>query len=115
MCGTYTCMYTCVYLGAHTCIKRFFYFLQIWPNDSQCSVTHLKLKGPGRSCCGSQVQNLTSILEVVGSIPGLTQRVQDLALLWLRCRPTPSLGTSMCHRCGPKEQKKKEKRKTQVF
>ena len=42
----------------------------------------------------------------------------DLALLWLWCklvttaliRP-PSLGTSICHRCGPKNKTKKKKKK----
>ena len=29
----------------------------------------------------------TSILEGVGSIPGLDQWIKDLALLWLWCRP----------------------------
>ena len=33
------------------------------------------------SHCGSGVMNLTSIYENVGSIPGLTQWVKDLALL----------------------------------
>ena len=34
-----------------------------------------------------RVKNPTSIHEDVGSIPGLTQRFKDLALLWLGCRP----------------------------
>ena len=66
-----------------------------------------------------------------GSIPGFAQWVKDLALLELWCRSqtqlrshvtvavvqagscsfdsTPSLGTSICHRCGPKKKKKKRK------
>ena len=51
--------------------------------------------------------NLTRNCEVSGSIPGLTQGVKDLALLWLWCRLAatasirpPSPGTSICRRCG---------------
>ena len=33
------------------------------------------------------VKNLTSICEVMGLIPGLTQWVKDLALLWRWYRP----------------------------
>ena len=44
--------------------------------------------------------------------------VSDLALLWLWlwCRPvvtsdlTPSLGTSICRRCGPKKERKKKRK-----
>ena len=37
------------------------------------------------SCCGSAVRNQTSILEDMGSIPGLTQRVKDLVFWSLNC------------------------------
>ena len=47
--------------------------------------------------------------------------ILDPALLWLWCRSeavnsnsTPNLGTSICHRCGPKNQKKKRKKKKAV-
>ena len=70
--------------------------------------------------------NLTRNHEVARSIPGLTQWVKDLAdchELWCRSKTwlgsgiavavagscssdsTPSLGTSICCRCGPKKQK----------
>ena len=36
---------------------------------------------------GSAITNPTSIYEVPDLIPGFTQWVKDLALLWLWCRP----------------------------
>ena len=76
-----------------------------------------------RSHCGTAEMNLTRNSEVEDSIPGLTQWVKvamscgvgcihssDLALLWLWRRVVatapngpPSLGTSICCRCGPKK------------
>ena len=53
--------------------------------------------------------NPTSIHKDVCLIPGLSQWVKDLALLWLWCRLsaaadlTTNLGTSICHGCGPKK------------
>ena len=73
--------------------------------------------------------NLTSIHEDTDLIPGLAQCLKDLVLRELWCRSqtrlrsstvvavalagscssslTPSLGTSICHRCGPKKRGKK--------
>ena len=71
------------------------------------------------------IANLTSIHEVVGSVPGLTQWLKDPALLWavvkvtdaawiLNCcgcgaggssHWTPSPEASICHKCGPKKAK----------
>ena len=39
------------------------------------------------SRCGAAETNLTRNCKIVGSLPGLAQRVKDLALLWLWHRP----------------------------
>ena len=59
-------------------------------------------------------RNPTGIHEDVCSICGLTKWVKDPALLWLWSAAaalilTPSLGTYICGRCGPKKKKKKGK------
>ena len=80
-----------------------------------------------------KMKNLTAIHEYVGLSPGLVQWVKessialssgvgygcglDLPLLWLwhkgaSCSSdsTPSLVTSICHKCGPKKTKKERKK-----
>ena len=93
----------------------------------------LKLNKWGVPFVAQQLTNLTKIREDVGSIPGLTQWIKDPVFHEVRCRlqtrlgsdvavavavveagsyssnSTPSLGTSICRRCGPKKQKKKKK------
>ena len=61
-----------------------------------------------------RLMNPTSIREDTGSIPGLAQWAQDPGIavscgVGRRCsNSTPSLGTSMCPRCGPKKDQKKK-------
>ena len=61
--------------------------------------------------------NPTSIQEDVGSIPGLTQRVKDLALLWLWHRlaavaPIPPLAWELPYAVGAALKKKKKEKKS---
>ena len=64
----------------------------------------------------SRLRTWHSVCEDVDSNPGLAQWVRELRI-WHCCGcgvdyscssdSTPSLGTSICHRCGPKKKKKK--------
>ena len=90
----------------------------------------------GSSHCGSAHQNLTSIQEDEGLIPGLNKQVKDPELLQgvaqvadaaqVPCccccsfsfDSTPSLRTSICHMCSIKkirEGKKKKRRQEKIF
>ena len=75
------------------------------------------------SCRGTAETNPTGIHEVAGSIPGLTQRVKDLVLLWLWCRlatvaPIRPLAWeppyAMCAALKRPKKKKKGKKKNSV-
>ena len=56
----------------------------------------------------SRLRTQCCLREDTGSIPGLTQQVEDRTWLWLWCRPqlqlgfSPSPGTSIYRRCGQK-------------
>ena len=50
-------------------------------------------KFPRSSCGGAVEMNPTRNYEVVRSIPGLSQWVKDLVLLWLWCRSQTGLGS----------------------
>ena len=68
------------------------------------------------SHCGTAEVNPPSTHKNAGLIPGLTQWVGNLVLLWLWHRPAAvapiqPLGTSVCCGCGPKKQKEKKKKK----
>ena len=54
----------------------------------------------GSSPCGSVEMNPTSIHEGMGSIPGLTQWVQDLVLPWAVVEVTDVARIPRCCGCG---------------
>ena len=69
-----------------------------------------RIEDPGRSHCGAVETNLISIHEDAGSILVLFRglRIQ----LWCGLQTwlgSPSLGTSICHKCSLIKQKKKKK------
>ena len=67
------------------CLRKKCLGFQYTPNILKFALTLFlsqlnKINHNRSSCCDSAVMNLTSIHENVGSIPGLTQWVKDLAL-----------------------------------
>ena len=98
-------------LGAEKPVQRLF------PKTPGKGVT------PRSSHCGSVVMSLTGIHEDMGSIPGLTENVKDMALLWLWHRPAAAapiqvLVWKLSHAMGmvfKKEKKKKRKKRKETF
>ena len=72
-----------------------------------------KIDGLGVPCYGSVGTNLSSSHEDGSSSPGLAQWLRSLvavAAVYIgscSSESTPSLGISVCHRRGPKKEKKK--------
>ena len=91
---------------------------------------NLKIENKGVPIMAQWLINLTRNHEVAGSIPGLGLRIRRCPELWCRLqmwlgshvavalvwaggyssRWTPSLGTSMCRRSGPRKGKKTKKK-----
>ena len=80
-----------------------------------------KKEKKGGSLHGTVEMNL-----IMGSIPGLAQRVKDLALLWLWCRPTavapigplawePPYAVGAALKSEKKNKKQKQKKKQRIL
>ena len=70
-------------------------------HDNQGKSREIKEKWQGVPIVVQRITNPTRTHEDVGSIPGLTQWVKDPASLCCSSDSSPSLGTSICHRCSP--------------